>query len=136
VMSEESAFPASKITVRTAVAPASTFAAIRAAVRRVDAEQLVANLQPLPDVIAAPESGRSFDVSLVSAFSLLALVLATVGIYGLFAQVAERTGEIGSSGAGRDEGIGDSVGDAKRVAVGDGVPTGIAAAVAASRLLA
>ena len=96
VAGADSAFPPSRVLVRTAVPPGSVATAVRAAVRRVDSLQPVARLRTLEDVVGASTASRRFDLALLSSFAGMALVLAAVGIYGLLAQiVAQRAGEIG-----------------------------------------
>jgi ABC-type antimicrobial peptide transport system permease subunit len=81
--------------VRTRVDPASLFPAVRAAVRRVDPDQPVARLRTLESVVGTSTSERQFELGLFLGFAVIALVLAAVGTYGLFAQVvAERRAEI------------------------------------------
>jgi putative ABC transport system permease protein len=138
VMSAQSAFPPQRVLVRAGVPPGSILAAIRAAVRHVDPNQPVANLRPLTAVVGASVSGRTFDLSVISAFSLIALVLAAIGIYGLLAQVvAQRTGEIGIRLA-----LGATAASTVRlvmrnawIAVGCGAPLGLLGAFEASQLI-
>ena len=96
VMSAVSAFPPSRVLLRTGIAPDSLAPAVRAAVRRVDPLQPVARLRTLDTVVGASVLGRRFDLLVLSSFAITALVLAAVGIYGLLGQVvAQRAGEIG-----------------------------------------
>jgi putative ABC transport system permease protein len=96
VMSAVSAFPPSRVLLRTAIASEAVAPAVRAAVRRVDPLQPVARLRTLETVVGASVLGRRFDLLVLSSFAITALVLAAVGIYGLLGQVvAQRAGEIG-----------------------------------------
>ncbi len=136
--SAEAAFRPTRMLARSAVPPASVFAAVREAVRRVDAGQPVARLRTLEDVVASSVSGRRFDLSLVGSFSMVALVLSAVGIYGLLSQiVAQRTGEIGirlALGA-TEKSVVRLVMKSAWISTTIGTAIGVLGAIAASRLL-
>ena len=96
VASGQSAFVPTSVLVRTSVPPVSLFKATRAAVRRIDASQAVARLRVLEDLVGSSTAERRFNLSLFGGFAAIALVLAAVGTFGLFAHVVEqRTAEIG-----------------------------------------
>ena len=70
--------------------------AIAAVVRSLDARQPIYNVMPLDQVLAAPFARRRFVMTMTAIFGILALLVASAGVYGAMSRVvAERTHEIG-----------------------------------------
>lgn len=82
--------------IRTHATPEAIVPALRRAVHTADPALPLVNVRTQQDQIDADLADERLLVSLTSAFGLLALVLASVGIYGVMAySVAQRTKEIG-----------------------------------------
>jgi len=124
--------------IRTEGDPTSISAAVRGAVRDLDADQPVADLRTMEQLIAATMSRTRFSALLLSVFAAVALILSTVGIYGVMSySVAQRSHEIGirmALGADRRRVVGMIVRQGMTLA-GIGVAAGLAGAYALTRFL-
>lgn len=92
----QSPFDSLNIVLRTSGSPAAMLSALRPAVYAVDKDQPIGSIRPLEEIMAEKISQQRFAMMLLSVFSIVALVIAAVGIYGVMAySVVQRTGEIG-----------------------------------------
>jgi putative ABC transport system permease protein len=81
---------------RTAGDPANLAASVRGAIQNVDRDLPVFRVTTMERLVSESVAQRRFAVILLSIFALVALVLATVGLYGVMSySVAMRTNEIG-----------------------------------------
>jgi putative ABC transport system permease protein len=126
------------LVVRTRSDPMTLAAAVRRAVWSVDADQPVSNIRPITEAFAEELSSRNTQLTLVGGLAVLALLLASVGLYGVLSYVvAQRTSEIGlrmALGARRGKVIGSVVRSAL-VLASLGVLAGTGGALVLSRLL-
>jgi predicted permease len=105
--------------------PLAMAGALRAAVAGVEKNAPIYGVAPLEQQLGTYLTQRRFQTSLLTGFSVIALLMAAVGIYGLIQySVATRTQEIGLRVA-----IGAQRGDIFRMIIGEGLTlslTGVA----------
>jgi len=124
--------------VRTSRPPMSLAKPAIAAIHSIDKDQAVTAVQPMTQYITESLARRRFQALLLGLFGGLALLLASVGIYGVVSYgVAQRRREIGirtALGAHPRDVLRLVFGQALRLA-GVGVAIGIVAALAVTRFL-
>lgn len=131
--------PNAVVQVRTAGDPAGAVGAIRETVRKIDSNLPLMNVSTQVEQIEKRLQQERVFAQAYALFGALALVLASIGLFGLMSySVARRTNEIGIRMA-----LGAQRADVLRLVMGEsmtlvviGIVVGVAAALAASRLVA
>jgi putative ABC transport system permease protein len=127
------------LVVRTAGDPLALAAAVRKTVLEIDPLQPVFNQQSMDQVVSDSMSDRRLLLLLLGIFAVVALLLASVGIYGVMSySVEQRTREIGirmALGAERSTVLAMILGQGARLAAA-GIAAGALGAFALSRLMA
>jgi ABC-type antimicrobial peptide transport system permease subunit len=126
------------VVVRTTLNPLSIVADVRGAVLALDAGLPISGVRTLQQIVSDSVATRRTTMMLMLGFALLALLLATVGVYAIVSQsVAQRTSEIGLRLA-----VGARGGDVIRLVLREELPAiasasmlGLGGALAATRLL-
>ena len=126
------------LVMKTSVEPLGVVPAVREALREMDPQIPIVDVRPLRDVWSASLTSQRFVLVLLGVFGAAALLLATVGIYGVTAQVARRrTQEIGvrmALGAGATQVLGLMLRQGLAV-IGLGIAAGLGVALLATRAL-
>jgi putative ABC transport system permease protein len=125
--------------VRADLDPLTLQRAIRAAVDTVDKDQALSNVRTLEQIERESLIGNRIQSLLLGLFAAIALVLATVGIYGVISYaVVQRTQELGIRGA-----LGASAGSLQGLIFRSGMKLtliglaiGVAASLAVTRVMA
>ena len=126
------------LVVRTTLPPSALASTVRAALRPIDPNLPATEFRPLQQLVDKAVSPRRFVVLLLGGFSAFALLLASLGIYGVISySVSQRRQEIGIRMA-----LGASASDLQRRIVlqtlglaGIGIVLGTVASWALARLL-
>jgi putative ABC transport system permease protein len=128
----------SGLAIRTSGRPENLIGAVRAQVRELDSDLPLIRVMPMTEVVARSVWQQRLYTALFGVFAAVALILATVGIYGVMSYaVTQRTREIGlrmALGAQRQDVLKLVVGHGILLAT-IGVGVGLAAALALTRLM-
>ena len=129
--------PTMTLVVRSSTDPASLTAAIRQAVRDLDPDQPIHNIRTTAELVANSVAAPRFATILFGLFGVLALLLTSVGIYGVVSyQVTQQTRDIAirsALGASRRRILWELLQQGLRPVLG-GTAVGIVVAFAVARL--
>ena len=126
------------LAIKTEGRPENLIAAVRNQVKQLDPDLPVTRIMPMTEVISRSVWQPRLYTALFGVFAVVALILATVGIYGVMSySVTQRSREIGLRMA-----LGAQRVDVMKLVVGQGivlaaigVGVGLAAATAMTRLM-
>jgi putative ABC transport system permease protein len=126
------------LAVRSASNPLALSVPIQTQIAQLDPQLPVSDVLTMQQIIAQSLGNASLSASLVLAFAVLSLVLASVGLYGVLSYLTtQRTSEIGvriALGAQRRQVLRLMLGDGLRPAL-YGLLFGLGASVAAVKLI-
>jgi putative ABC transport system permease protein len=123
---------------RTDLEPATLAPAVRGQIAALNKDQAVFNVTTMEKIVAQSVAPRRFSMLLLTVFAFIALVLASIGIYGTMSYaVSQRTREIGlrmTLGAQRENVLRMVIGQGMKLAV-VGVALGVVASLALTRTM-
>jgi putative ABC transport system permease protein len=113
------------VLTRTNVDPTSLTSAVRGQISALNKDQAVFNVRTMEQIVSQSVATRRFSMTLLTVFAFVALVLASIGIYGMMSYaVAQRTREIGLRMT-----LGAQRGTVLRMVIGEGMKLAIAGVV-------
>jgi len=105
------------ITIRTTGSTATLLPAVRQELAAMNPSVALTNVQTLGDVMAGAQSRDRFSALLLTMFGIVALLLASIGVYGVLSYaVAQRKAELGIRMA-----LGADAGDVRSMVLNDGM---------------
>jgi putative ABC transport system permease protein len=135
---DQQPFPFTSLIVRTTGDPANLENELREQIRAVDSDQGIARMEPLQQMVSDSIARPRLEAVVLTAFGVIALGLACLGLYGLIAfSVAQRIREIGirvALGASKAKIFRMILGDGFRLTV-IGVLLGLSGVVGSTRVL-
>lgn len=124
--------------VRTQGSPDAFVGAIRNAVQQFNGQAMIFDTETMDEIVGRSLAWQRFAMTLLAVFAGLALVLASIGIYGVISYIAgQRTHEIGiriALGAQQSDVLKIVLGQGARLVV-IGVLVGLAAAAGLTQLM-
>jgi putative ABC transport system permease protein len=135
---DQQPFPFTSLVVRTTGNPTNLENELREQIRAVDSDQGIARMEPLQKKVSDSVARPRLETEVLTAFGVIALGLACIGLYGLIAfSVAQRIREIGirvALGASKAGIFRMILGDGFRL-TGVGVLLGLAGVISSTRFL-
>ncbi|HZS06018.1 MAG TPA: ABC transporter permease [Blastocatellia bacterium] len=134
----EGSYASLSVVVRAESATPALWAALRSVVQSQNKENIISRTQTMNEVIADSLTRQRFSMILLDAFAAAALLLASIGLYGVISYlVGQRTHELGvrvALGAQRRDILRLVLSHGLKMALG-GVALGLIAALGLTRLL-
>jgi putative ABC transport system permease protein len=134
----QSPWPVAMVAVRTAANPESLRPSLAAAVQELDPNLPLTDVRTMDQIVGERLSADRLNIALYGGLAVLALVLATLGVYGVMAYtIAQRTPEIGlrmALGAGQAQVRGQVLREGLTLATG-GLALGLAGAYGVGRAM-
>jgi predicted permease len=126
------------LVARTQGPPGDVVPVIRATMTKLNSNEVIHGVNTMDQIVADSLADRRFSMILLGVFAALALVLSSIGIYGVISYlVGQRTHEIGirmALGAQQSDVMKLVLGQGMRMAL-IGVGVGLAAAIGLTRLM-
>jgi predicted permease len=130
--------PQAGVVLRSAGSPLGMLGAVREAIVKLNSQNVMYEARTMEAIIAESLAARRFSMILLGVFATLALLLSSIGIYGVISYVVgQRTREIGiriALGAQRSTVLWLMLGEGMKMAM-TGVVVGIVAAAGLTRLM-